>query len=278
MYPIVLLCGKKGSGKSTVAEIVQKHQSNVAVIAFADPVKRICHRILEIPSSTLWGESAKREVVDPSKSAANEIFWRRARKNIEKQLKEEYIPGFSQEKQYLDWLEDLRKKSEKGLSPRTALQVLGTDFVRKASPNAWVYLANSTAKALIEQPGRKYNPVKGIEEDENSVCDMVVIADGRFRNEITSVTSSGGKAWRIERNSIKVTDQHQSEVEMDQIPSYFFDAVFYNNRSKSDLEIDVRVALKDLRPKTYGARVDREIRQRNPDKNGSTLHYDKRLS
>lgn len=53
---IIGICGAAGVGKDTAARYMARHR-NLAIMALADPMKRICADIFGFPQENLWGES-----------------------------------------------------------------------------------------------------------------------------------------------------------------------------------------------------------------------------
>lgn len=79
-----------------------------------------------------------------------------------------------------------------------------------------------------------YSQTKGVYDAPGKMVDLVVIADGRFRNEILSVTTRGGEAWRITRDTGS-SDSHSSETEIETIPGHFFNDTINNYGSLEEL-------------------------------------------
>ena len=75
-----------------------------------------------------------------------------------------------------------------GLTPRRALQQLGTEWGRAMHPDVWVRLAIRRA--------REY--------------DRVVIPDVRFENEAAAIRAACGVVWRVVRPGL-VAAEHESE-------------------------------------------------------------------
>ena len=115
---IIGLLGVAGSGKDTVADIfVRDH--NFVKVAFADPLKRICKDVFAFTDEQLWGPSEKR-------NAPDERYLRRKIEN-----------------EFLDHIGD------EYLTPRFALQQLGSEWGRNCYPNVWVDYALRVAKTLL---------------------------------------------------------------------------------------------------------------------------------
>lgn len=194
---LIGFCGLAGSGKDTSADILVKRAGFVKV-ALADPMKRACAEWFNWSEETLWGPSENRNAPD-----------------------DRYLRGMT-----LD--QDTHRPLF--LTPRHALQLLGTEFGRNCYSNVWVDYALRAAKTLIEQ-GVAYHPARGVttERADKSVGG-VVFSDIRFRNEIEAVRGAGGKIIRLLRGQGLQGSAalHPSEAEMLGMPDNLFDAVIDN--------------------------------------------------
>ncbi len=143
------------------------------------------------------------------------------------------------------------------LTPRFALQKLGTEFGRACYPNVWVNKAMQIASSLLygrldDNPGAGavYSPQEGLRwvimpERPNGVA----IPDVRFRNEIEGIRSRGGKVVRVVRPGAGLTGAaglHQSETEQADIGNEEFDGVIVNDGSLEDLREKVAMLYKAL--------------------------------
>jgi hypothetical protein len=115
-------------------------------LAFADPMKRFCAEVFGFTREELYGPSAARET--PST--------RFTRPNGEP------------------------------LTPRFALQTLGTEWGRNCDPDVWVKAGIARAQKL---------------EVECDYSLPVVITDVRFTNEAHALREAGGLVWRIRRDA-----------------------------------------------------------------------------
>jgi hypothetical protein len=190
---IIGLCGHAGCGKDTFADhLVAKH--HWAKLALADPLKRICREVFAFSDTQLWGPSEERNRPDP---------------------------------RYLSFLlpgpgGDLPVY----LSPRVALQTLGTEWGRCCYPNVWVDYALRTA-AAVEQ-GHLYHPHAGLGPPNAKRAAGVVIPDVRFDNEVQAIRRAGGRVVRLRRPGCEGhvgVPGHRSEVEQDGLLDADFDAV-----------------------------------------------------
>ncbi len=84
------------------------------------------------------------------------------------------------------------------LTPREAMQLLGTEWGRRCYPNTWSHLGMRRASALLASGNH------------------VVFTDCRFVGEATAIRDAGGEVWRIHRKiADEVVATHTSETEMD---------------------------------------------------------------
>lgn len=105
------------------------------------------------------------------------------------------------------------REDGKPLTPRHAMQQLGTEFGRAMHPNIWIELGLRKA-AAIDGP--------------------VVITDVRFQNEAQAVRDAGGMIWRVTRpGASSAPALHPSEAEQDKIVA---DLTLDNSGSLIDLK------------------------------------------
>lgn len=194
---IIGICGRAGAGKTTAGEVLVKNFGFVAV-SLADPLKRICKEVFQFTDEQLWGPSEKRNEPDKrfpnSFSSANEGRWPQG------------------------WL-----------TPRYALQRLGTEWGRDCYPDVWVDYAMRVAKRLLDDNaasahnGCLYSAKSGLVYMNTDECPAgVVIPDVRFPNEVDVIRAVGGRIWKINRWNDVNSDawrKHVSEAHVDDIKS-----------------------------------------------------------
>jgi hypothetical protein len=219
---IIGLCGLAGSGKDTVADFLVNNHEFVKV-ALADPLKRICKDVFYFTDEQLWGPSAERNKLD-------ERYPR-------KPTREEFIDGDRAE----------------FLTPRHALQQLGTEWGRSCYNNVWVDYALRVADTL-KRGGFYYDAKSGIrflshvqmQSDWVRGKSNVVISDVRFFNEVDAINNKGGRVWKIERPGAGLQGAaaaHASE-KLD-IPEEHFQHVIVNDGTLSQLEYGVGQLLRE---------------------------------
>lgn len=108
-------------------------------------------------------------------------------------------------------------------SPRTIMQLVGTEAFRAIWPDVWINHWERTVKEYYAEPRNKGG--------------MVVTTDLRFINEYNIIKKHWGIVIRIVNPRIELTDTHQSETEMDKITSDF---IIINDGSIEDLHKKVR--------------------------------------
>lgn len=184
MGKIIGLLGHSGSGKDTVAKIATE-LCDCTSLAMADPLKRICKEVFDFSDEQLYGPSEKRN--EPDKR-----YWR-------------HLPV------------------DTYLTPRYALQTLGTEWGRDCYPNVWVDLGIRRAKKFLamvkEVPGKCNDCGHSIIEKLPAYA-LVFITDVRFINEAERIITAGGEIWKIERPSYQGdipsgVPNHPSETAID---------------------------------------------------------------
>lgn len=272
-YPILIITGEAGSGKDTVAAIVARGMYG-QTIAQADPMKRLAKLIFGFNDDQLWGPSEMRNAPDATwtkvalqekaRAIAAVVADMRSRSveartgivGLESWL-EDVLPGCDHQQPGLAlqaWLENTLVECIKrgSMTPRYVLQTLGTEWGRNFSKNIWVDYAMRTAQALLNG-GFSYDRAKGLVADAAArPPNLVIITDGRFRNEVLAVKAIGGKAWRVD--PVGVTESadvavakagvagHASETEQRGIPQHYFDVVIKNDKSKGIAKLESGLA------------------------------------
>lgn len=117
---------------------------------------------------------------------------------------------FNDEQLYGDEKEIIDKNW--GISPRNAMQYLGTEIFRERINEL---IPGTDADFWINLAILKYQNMK--KENPNVKC---VIADVRFQNEVDKIHDSNGHIIKIERPNVNNVDEHQSEIEIDSIENY----------------------------------------------------------
>lgn len=191
MSRLIALVGKAGSGKNTVARLIP----GAVEFAFADPMKDFCRDVFGFSDEQVRGSSEARSQPDPRYPREHGPFslagvcaccgWRCV---VDGRV---VLAGSELEPTCY-------------LTPRFALQTLGTEWGRECHPDVWARYGVRRALATLSCP-------------QNGPR-AAVITDCRFVNEARVVREAGGQVWRIVRPGAGLAGaagQHPSEVEQD---------------------------------------------------------------
>jgi hypothetical protein len=139
-----------------------------------------------------------------------------------------------------------------GISPRRALQTLGTEWGRRLHEDVWIARVVDIVTTLERESFLGYDRVHGIGVIEfdrpfrrpASGCGFV-ITDVRFVNEMRQIRDLGGALVRVRRAGaglVGAAGEHTSEREQDTIPDIDFDIVIDNDGTLADLRRRVVMA------------------------------------
>jgi hypothetical protein len=223
-----------GSGKDSVADALES--KGFQKVALADPMKRFCAEVFDWSPDLLWGASELRSTEDHR-------YLQRTRSTIT-EIEDARIFDV------IDGQEDENKDYSKVfLTPRYALQTLGTEWGRDCYQDIWVDYAMRVAKRLLENGYTRYTAEQGIYTKPASMQlpvrrAGVVITDVRFKNEILALKERGGKIIRIKRPGYeKPKWNHPSETEQMDIPDKAFDYIFHNDGTLEDIPAKVQIMI-----------------------------------
>jgi hypothetical protein len=253
--PIIIVSGKAGSGKDTVAGYIAENYNGVCV-AQADPMKRFVKRLLGFTDHQLWGPSEARNAPVADDQLQVGDFARAIDCLAVDVFGHSFDPRSSYGEGLREWyVEHVQKRLviDGAISARVVLQTLGTEWGRNFAPKMWIDRAIANARQLVEG-GFAYTREEGMEKSDRAY-DYAIITDGRFRNEMLGVAYLGGTTWRVTRPSkeLKLVGiaGHQSESEMDGIPDHFFSDTIVNDSTFEALysQVDDMMAVQygDLR-------------------------------
>jgi hypothetical protein len=251
LSPSGKLVGMKGTGKDTCADFICSKSSFVKV-SLADPLKRICQDVFAFSDEQLWGPSELRDKPDMryvriNKEECELLFndkidaWHSGENTDDTPL--HACLGLSKE-EYADFVENCCVH----LTPRFALQQLGTEWGRHCYQNVWVDHVLRTHERL-QAGGCYYDQRSGLRLWSH-VCAAddfmaapkinVIVPDVRFIGEIKAIKEAGGTIVRVVRPILKEPeslDLHPSEQEALAVPDEEFDVVLPNNGDKTLLEM-----------------------------------------
>lgn len=260
--PIVLLVGQANSGKDTVANIICKHYNGQS-LALADPIKRLAKFIFDFEDRQLWGPSSTRgeapDRFNHQKSWCQyQESWQMAYGKV--LLAEALLLGPEVSKFFPEsfafaslellkaWVCELQEslvEQNKVLTPRIALQSLGTEFGRALAPTMWIDVAKGNINKLL-QGSTAYSQQSGVVQSDKS-CDWVVISDGRFENEIQAIKSMGGVVVEIVNpHATAMTtgiQGHASEEEQKNLSKDLFDFRIMNDKTKGLEALSLEVSM-----------------------------------
>jgi hypothetical protein len=235
--PILIVSGKAGSGKDTVAAFIAEKYNGVC-IAQADPMKRLAGALFGFTETQLWGPSECRNAATkctPVNPDAMDTV------QLARDFCEEMGLGNGWEaRKLLDWYEGQFAEYLKNdvIAPRTVLQTMGTEWGREIKPSMWIEKAVGNARKLVEG-GFGYARGVGLRHDKDKSFDYAIITDGRFRNEMLAVRFLGGAALRVIRPSKAAQTVgiagHRSEKELDTIPEHFYSGTIMNDSTFDEL-------------------------------------------
>lgn len=209
---IVGVTGRAGSGKDTVADVLVKEHGFVK-IALADEIKRICRKVFDFSEEQLWGASSKR----------NEPDRRYPRDHSSKLSPHCECCGVDM---------DVFWDTPCYLTPRYALQQLGTEWGRNCYKNVWVDLTLRVAEELLKgsyrddsggMGGASYDAKTGVTfypaVDWLEPVRGVVISDVRFPNEVLAIRAKLGKIWKTSHGDglTGAAGAHESESYIDRL-------------------------------------------------------------
>ena len=178
-----------GSGKDTAADYLVRNHKFIK-IALADEIKRIARRLWGFSTESLWGPSYLRNTPDKR--------YVRVPATISSAPDFVTLPG--EEVQYL--------------TPRHALQQIGTEVARSCYENTWVDIVLRNVRALefgyTHKTNQKFFYEKSLglvdwcergefEVEPQDEPSGFVIPDVRFDNEALAIRKEGGEIWCIAR-------------------------------------------------------------------------------
>ncbi len=259
-YPVLMLVGPAGSGKDTIAAALCKKLTGAVDVAQADPMKRLAAKLFGFTKAQLWGPSMMRNAVDPawtSERMTSALRDYNAGQHLPlgvgdfvnrwlQDLFQREGGDYRQEaRTHLEcWYHNVLLEGVKrgALTPRLVLQTLGTEWGRAFSRNMWVDYALRIADQLLGDPTVDYECSIGVcERVEGPLPPLVVITDGRFRNEVLAVRRLGGSVWQVAPPSPSTADvqataaagvaSHISEAEQAGIPQQWYTLKVVNDKS-----------------------------------------------
>lgn len=255
MLPEILAYGEAGSGKDTFGAFLVS-QYNAVTLAMADPMKRFAKRLCGFDDNQLWGPSSERNKLDPRFDMVDG-----KPVTISEYARIEVDLGFSAGGPagwVIDWVTEvvdrdadvgtavmelqawwrytkMQAQALGGLSPRTVLQTLGTEWGRKINLSLWINNARRTQRKLLSG-GYRYDRALGLLSSPGQKYDWAVVTDGRFRNEALDFRAGGALVIQIVNPEQQTLSGgvagHASEAEQKTIPQFWFDRILINDKKQ----------------------------------------------
>lgn len=173
-------------------------------IGLADPMKRFASALWPWGWERLWGPSELRNATDPR----------------------------------------FRRATGEPLSPRHALQALGTEWGRECDPDVWVRFALDVARVALDGGAVRYVPEAGlVAESYAAPCAGVVIPDVRFDNEANAIRAAGGVVWEVTGRVSSLDGAEAVHVSEAGINPELVDVRLANTSELDDLRALVRQSL-----------------------------------
>lgn len=228
---IIGILGLAGAGKDAVTDIIVKQGAQK--LAFADSLKRLVKDLFGFSAEQMWGPMTVKETPDKRYPRESHVWIKNGGTELEKnclccgQPWEDYgAPG-----------------TKCYLTPRYALQIIGTEGGRHCYSNIWVQRGLNDAR-LISDYGLYYERSCGIYEGMTGHPKVAVMTDARFINEVEAVKKVGGRVFRVKRPGFdKPRFNHPSETEQMSIPDDRLQGVIENDGTLEDLERKVLALL-----------------------------------
>lgn len=261
---ILAISGKLGSGKDTVASMIQYltlrkkqlpngYNSEKDIVSFNDfnininynlsewKIKRFADGVKDITCILLGCTREQLENREYKEAELGEEWWYWYDKILNK-IASSYLDNtFIIENHQWTLIKP---------TPRLFMQLIGTEFGRNIiHPNTWVNALMSEYKPV--HYGENLDPFASNEENMKHVTNIKyanwIIPDMRFENELEAVKQRGGITIRVNRNTIiekslsNISDNiHPSETALDNAE---FDYVIDNNGTIEDLLNQVKTIM-----------------------------------
>jgi hypothetical protein len=178
---IIGLVGHARCGKDTVGQMICTALPGARTLSFAEPLKTILKDLFDWTDEHVSG--SLKEVGDPRYPRPPAPFHAETSATL--------------------------------LTPRYAMQTLGTEWGRRCYDRIWIDYALRRAAEMLRR-GAMVTRRLGLLSDQAATC--VVITDVRFVNEAQAIYDAGGCLWRITRPNDGAAGgiaNHASETEMD---------------------------------------------------------------
>jgi hypothetical protein len=218
---IVGVMGQARSGKDTMAtHLVQNY--DFVRIGLADPLKRFCKEVFDFSDEQLYGDD---------RDKPDSRYWK-YHGSMFTEEDNRTLASLDYAAGKIDKMPDESEFSKWYLTPRYALQTLGTEWGRRCHDSIWVDYGIRVAQKLLAGY-YSYSSQLGLLPDVYGRKVLgVVFSDLRFQNEFEAVKKANGFMVRVYRKGAEGEvgiSGHASEVEQKAIPDANFDHIFKND-------------------------------------------------
>ena len=235
-YPIILLCGQAGVGKSTAADLLAVTR-DFRVIGQADAIKELVRNPFELDQNALYGPSEARNAYLPHLNSGE--FKDKLDKAAVAFNQGVVCTGSS----FIGQLWALRDTMAAMAAGKAVIKLnrLLSAFFRGCADQAATYRLNTRyiLQQLGTEVGRAHDELIWTRATMAAALQAieagapgVVVADGRFRSEVLMAAKYGATIIRIDGETTLAGSQHVSEAELATIPKHFFDAVVVNRKEQ----------------------------------------------
>lgn len=226
-HRVIGILGFARAGKDTVSEILAEARGYQRM-AFADPLKRIVMESFGFTEIQMWG--SEKETPDPR--YPREHVWN-CSDSAATHDREPYCMCCRAIKNDPD-------REPCFLTPRYALQIIGTEGYRHCYEQFWAEKTLKDAEKIYQYSGYGYLRTHGVHPQWEAERRSVVITDVRFITETNAILRNGGEVYRIKRKGIeKPPYDHPSETEQLKIPDGMLNGVIMNYGTLEDLKDQV---------------------------------------
>lgn len=234
MSCIVGLVGKAGSGKDTAAEFLVGKYDFIRM-AFADKVKEVVSVVYDLPLEYFNDRTLK---VTPHPNLSGRYLSEHADpERLKRIIQVVFIDLFGSE-EHVHHAKRIFFDLPDNCSPRTAMQLIGTEGFRAISDTVWIdYVMNQAVK--MAQSGSR-----------------IVISDVRFPNELSAVQKASGVSIGIVRDIRSEQYQHSSESQIDVLLNHCTSRI-NNDGTILDLHSNVEAVLSVVYGKEFYSMEER---------------------
>lgn len=237
---IIALTGKAGSGKDTVASIVQElyPEMNWQIKGFADKLRQVASLLTGIPAEDIKKQEVKEQFLD-TQWDTSACTHDKLRPILEASMFKDGIQSDGMEDGVPKWLKDVEKLGWTPPFPykpgviytrndfftrkttlRQFLQKLGTEAIRDGlHPQAWINALMCDYKPRKKEGGFQrivYHCGHPVDFEREVEYPNWLITDCRFPNELEAIKSRGGTCFRIVRpDNPYPKSNHESETALD---------------------------------------------------------------